>query len=83
MKSVDKSKQPKDRGEFPVKQDSNTLRQSKNQEEKTLTKSRELKNEETQKPYRGGVTVRMKLAPERNWRGLDKGNVHQLARLSG
>jgi hypothetical protein len=34
VKSVDRSKQPKDRGEFPAKQDSNTLRQSENQEEK-------------------------------------------------
>ena len=82
MKSIDKSKQPKDRGEFPVKQDSNTLRQLEKSRRKTLTKPRELKNEETQKPYRSGATVRLKLAPESNWRGLNKSNMRQLARLS-
>ena len=49
VKSIDKSEQPKDRGEFPAKQDSNTHRQSENQEEKhwpnpESSKMRKLKN---------------------------------------
>ena len=33
--------------------------------------------------YKSGTTVRLQLAPESNWRGLNKRNMCQLARLSG
>ena len=35
----------------------------------TLINLRKLRTEQTLVPHRIGVTVRLKLAPERNWRG--------------